>query len=559
VVASFESFGLLEKIEDYVNKVGHSERTDAVVEPYMSKQWFVKMEELAKPAMKAVNDGQVKFHPERWTKTYNHWLENIKDWCISRQLWWGQRIPVFYCNDCNHEWAMLETSSCSKCESTNIRQDEDVLDTWFSSWLWPFATLGWPENETDVKQFYPTQDLVTGPDIIFFWVARMIMAGLHFKDEIPFSNVYFTGLVRDEQGRKMSKSLGNSPDPLDLMATHGADALRVGLLMIAPQGLDLLFSEDRIEQGRNFMNKLWNSARFVQMNVGDKNPVDLSLINESRLDATDKWILSKLNRTIQDVDNAYANYRMNDAVKLVYDFVHNNFCDWYIEFAKARFYGKDEVDRQTAQAVSVHVLKSILKLLHPYTPYITEELWSQFKSDDESMLITSAWPTVDESFINDEVEGEIQLLTQVISRIRNVRASLNISPGKRANLVARGDEALTQILQTHQVYLDRLVKIDDLQYGSDILKPSQSATVVVQGMELFIPLADLIDIDDEIERLAKQISDMKGRLGAVNGKLSNTNFVARAPEDVVDNEKRKQTEYQSSLEKLQENLNSLKT
>jgi len=444
VVADFDSLGLLEKIEDYVNKVGHSERTDAVVEPYMSKQWFVKMEELAKPALKAVNEGEVNFHPKRWTKTYNHWLENIKDWCISRQLWWGQRIPVFYCDDCNHEWAALETSSCSKCESTNIRQDEDVLDTWFSSWLWPFATLGWPEDETDVNKFYPTQDLVTGPDIIFFWVARMIMAGLHFKDEVPFSNVYFTGLVRDEQGRKMSKSLGNSPDPLDLMATHGADALRVGLLMIAPQGLDLLFTEDRIEQGRNFMNKLWNSARFVQMNVGDEIPADLSEIDASQLDATDKWILSKLNRTIQDVDNAYTNYRMNDAVKLVYDFVYNNFCDWYIEFAKARFYGKDELDRQTAQVVSVHVLKSILKLLHPYTPYITEELWSQFKSDDESMLITSTWPTVDESLINDAVEAEVQLLTQVISRIRNVRASLNVSPGKRANLVARGDDASTQ-------------------------------------------------------------------------------------------------------------------
>ena len=558
VVDAFDSLGLLEKIEDYVNKVGHSERTDAVVEPYMSKQWFVKMEELAKPALEAVNGGQVKFHPERWTKTYNHWLENIKDWCISRQLWWGQRIPVFYCNDCNYEWAILEASSCSKCDSTNIRQDEDVLDTWFSSWLWPFATLGWPENEKDVKQFYPTQDLVTGPDIIFFWVARMIMAGLHFKDEIPFSNVYFTGLVRDEQGRKMSKSLGNSPDPLDLMETHGADALRVGLLMIAPQGLDLLFSEDRIEQGRNFMNKLWNSARFVEMNLGDETPVDLSEIDVSRLDATDNWILSKLNRTIQDVDNAYANYRMNDAVKLVYDFVYNNFCDWYIEFAKARFYGKDEIDRQTAQAVSVHVLKSILKLLHPYTPYITEELWSQFKLDHESMLITSFWPIVDESFINDEVEGEIQLLTQVISRIRNVRASLNISPGKRANLVARGDKALTKVLETHQVYLDRLVKIDDLQYGSNIDKPSQSATAVVQGMELFIPLADLIDIDDEIKRLEKQISEMNGRLGAVNGKLSNANFVDRAPNDVVDNEKRKQAEYQSSLDKLQDNLKSLK-
>jgi len=342
------------------------------------------------------------------------------------------------------------------------------------------------------------------------------------------------------------------------MEAHGADALRVGLLMIAPQGLDLLFSEDRIEQGRNFMNKLWNSARFVQMNLGDENPVDLSEIDVTQLDATDKWILSKLNRTIQDVDNAYANYRMNDAVKLVYDFVYNNFCDWYIEFAKARFYGKDEIDCQTAQAVSVHVLKSILKLLHPYTPYITEELWSQFKLDDESMLITSPWVRVDESFINNEVEGEIQLLTQVISRIRNVRASLNISPGKRANLVARGDHSLTQILQTHQVYLNRLVKIDDLECGSNIDKPSQSATAVVQGMELFIPLADLINIDDEISRLEKQISDMNGRLGAVNGKLSNTNFVDRAPKDVVDNEKRKQAEYQSSLKKLQDNLASLK-
>jgi valyl-tRNA synthetase len=307
------------------------------------------------------------------------------------------------------------------------------------------------------------------------------------------------------------------------------------------------------------MNKLWNSARFVQMNVSDENPADLSEIDASRLDATDKWILSKLNRTIQEVDKAYTNYRMNDAVKLVYDFVYNNFCDWYIEFAKARFYGKDELDRETAQVVSVHVLKSILKLLHPYTPYITEELWSKFKSDDESMLIISAWPKADESLINDAVEGEIQLLTQVISRIRNVRASLNISPGKRANLVARGGDALTQILQTHHVYLDRLVKIDDLQCGSNVEKPSQSATAVVQGMELFIPLAGLINIDDEVKRLEKQISDMKGRLGAVNGKLGNSNFVDRAPEDVVANEKRKQEEYQSSLEKLQENLKSLKT
>ena len=559
VIETLDSLGLLDKIEDYTHKVGHSERTDAVVEPYMSKQWFVKMEELAKPALKAVNEGDIKFYPERWTKTYNHWLENIKDWCISRQLWWGQRIPIYYCNDCNNEWAMIDASSCTRCKSENIKQDEDVLDTWFSSWLWPFATLGWPKDEKDINKFYPTQDLVTGPDIIFFWVARMIMAGLHFKKEIPFSNVYFTGLVRDSKGRKMSKSLGNSPDPLDLMEKYGADALRVGLLMIAPQGLDLLFSEERIEQGRNFMNKLWNSARFVKMNLGGENPAHISKIDKLKLDATDKWILSKLNRTIKDVDNAYSNYRMNDAVKLVYDFVYNNFCDWYIEFTKARFYSTDEIDRETAQVVSVHVLKSILKLLHPYTPYITEELWSNFKSDDESMLIISTWPKADDTLINNEVEGEVQLLTDVISRIRNVRASLNISPGKRANLVARGDRTLTKVLEDHKVYLDRLVKIDDLKCDSNIDKPSQSATAVVQGMELFIPLANLIDIDDEIKRLEKQISDMNGRLSAVNGKLNNANFIDRAPDNIVDNEKRKQAEYQSSLEKLKQNLKSLQT
>jgi valyl-tRNA synthetase len=558
VVAELDILGLLEKIEDYVNKVGHSERTNAVVEPYLSKQWFVKMKNLAKPALKVVNSGEVKFHPERWTKTYNHWLENIKDWCISRQLWWGQRIPVFNCTDCSHEWATLKATSCPSCTSTSFTQDEDVLDTWFSSWLWPFATLGWPQDKKGVDKFYPTQDMVTGPDIIFFWVARMIMAGLHFKDEIPFSNVYFTGLVRDEQGRKMSKSLGNSPDPLDLMDHYGADALRVGLLMIAPQGLDILFSEERIEQGRNFMNKLWNSARFVLMNLDDGLPEELDKINFDQLDNTDRWILSKLNCTIQDVDTAYSHYKMNDAVKIVYDFVYSSFCDWYIEFSKARFYGKDEIQRQTAQAVAVHVLKSILQLLHPYTPYITEELWSQFKRENDDMLILSSWPKVDELYINNDVEKDMNLLTEVISRIRNVRASLNVSPAKRADLVVRGRDELTKILSENINYLERLVKIDNLQVGSEVEKPAQSATAVVQNLELFIPLTGLIDLKKEVERLEKQIANMEGRLRAVNRKLGNDNFVARAPKDVVANEKRKQAEYQGSLDKLLENLATLK-
>ena len=552
VIKELEKLNLLEKIEDYVHQVGHSERTDAVIEPYISEQWFLKMESLAKPALKAVKDGEINFYPSRWTKTYDYWLENIKDWCISRQLWWGHRIPVWYEND--ETYCGLEAP-----DGDGWKQDEDVLDTWFSSWLWPFATLGWPEKTGDLKRFYPTQDLATGPDIIFFWVARMIMAGYYFIGEKPFSNVYFNGIIRDSQGRKMSKSLGNSPDPVELIDKYGADALRVGLLIIAPQGLDILFSEDKVENGRNFMNKLWNSARFILLNIDDTQIDDLESLDDDQLDITDKWILSSLNKTIQKVDNAYDNYKMNDAVKDIYNFVYNDFCDWYLEFSKSRLYGKDNDDCRTNLVVATHVLKIILKLLHPYTPFITEEIWSNIKKDNDNNLITSSWPIVNNKLINNEIESNIDIIRDIIKKIRNIKVTLSISPTKPIKLVLRGNKSKIDILEKNTNLLERLVKIEKVESGENIDKPAQSATGVSQNLEFFIPLQGLIDINKEIERLEKQVNDMQGRLRAVNKKLNNESFVKRAPKNVVEHEQKKQSDYQNSLNKLLENLNSLKS
>lgn len=565
VLRDLDELGLLVKIEDYVNNVGHSERTDAVVEPYLSKQWFVKMKPLAGPALDVVREGKITFFPSRWVKTYNHWLENIRDWCISRQLWWGHRIPVWYCkgegqsaSECNAPIVSVSPpEKCPHCGSTNLKQDEDVLDTWFSSWLWPMATLGWPDETNDLRRFYPSSDLVTGPDIIFFWVARMIMAGLYFKQDIPFERVYFTGIIRDHLGRKMSKSLGNSPDPLDLIETYGADAMRVGLLIIAPQGNDILFNEENIEQGRNFMNKLWNSARFVLMNLDEELPKNISQLSDDKLDTTDLWILSRLNQTILQVDAAYSRYRMNDAVKLVYEFIWRDFCDWYIEFTKVRLYGEDMGARETAQTVSVFVLKTIMKLLHPYAPFITEEIWSKLKSEDENLLIHSGWPTSRKDMIRNDIETEMQIVMDLIQAIRNVRSNLNVPPGKVASLVVRADEKLLSIINTNQEYLRKLARIGELFVGVEISRPSHAATVVCHGIEAFIPLEGLININAEIARLKKQIKAMNGRLQAVNGKLSNENFIMRAPSHVVEHEQTKQSKYAENLQKLQENLKSI--
>ncbi len=552
VLSELESMGLVNKVENYIHQVGHSERTNAIIEPYISEQWFLKMEDLTKPALQAVKNGEINFYPKRWTKTYNYWLENIKDWCISRQLWWGHRIPVWYKD--NEIYCGIEEP-----KGDGWIQDEDVLDTWFSSWLWPFATLGWPENTQDLKRFYPTQDLATGPDIIFFWVARMIMAGYYFIGEKPFENVYFNGIIRDSQGRKMSKSLGNSPDPVELIDKYGADALRVGLLIIAPQGLDILFSEDKIEHGRNFMNKLWNSARFLLMNIDEEKLDDFNSLDYKNLDITDKWILSSLNKTISKVNDAYDNYKMNDAVKDVYNFVYNDFCDWYLEFSKSRLYGKDEEDCKKNLIVGVHTLKTILKLLHPYTPFITEEIWGNIKASNDNKLIMTSWPDVNDKLINSDIESDIQIIMDIIKKIRNIKITLSISPSKPITLVLRGNEKITNILESNLNLLKRLVKIEKIKSGETIDKPPQSAAGVIQNLEFFIPLKNLIDINKEIERLQKQVDDMNGRLGAVNKKLNNENFIKRAPDNVVKHEKTKQLDYQNNLQKLLKNLDSLKS
>ena len=548
VINEIDKLQLLNKIEDYVHNIGYSERTNAIVEPFLSNQWFLKMDSLADKGLKVVKEEKVKFYPNRWTKIYNHWLENIRDWCISRQLWWGHRIPVWYKGD--EIYCGLEAPA-----GDGWIQDDDVLDTWFSSWIWPMATLGWPVQTKDLKTYYPTQDLVTGPDIIFFWVARMIMAGLYFENQIPFSNVYFTGIVRDDLGRKMSKSLGNSPDPLDLIDEYGADALRVGMLLIAPQGSDILFSKDRIQIGRNFMNKLWNSARFVMMNIESepKSINDKSIL----LRETDKWIISKLNKTISDVNNAYDQYKLNESIKIVYDFVWSDFCDWYIEFSKARFYGDDQIDKESAMAVSVYVLKSILKLLHPYAPYITEEIWSMIQKENNQFIMHSQWPEADKNKISIKIENEIQIIMDVISSIRVIKTNLTISPSKNISIILRGSEDITTIIQKYSEYLLQMVKVTSISSGVNIDKPSQSAAAVINSLELFIPLAGLIDIEKEQDRLKNQIEDMKGRLNSVNSKLNNKNFVSRAPENVVQNEQSKQKRYMSSLEKLNKNLQSL--
>ena len=547
VVKKLENEKNLVKVENYTHQVGHSERTDAVVEPYISKQWFVKMEQLAKPALEAVNNGEVKFYPDRWVKTYNNWLENIKDWCISRQLWWGHRIPI---------WYKEEEIYCgiNPPEGNGWKQEEDVLDTWFSSWLWPFATLGWPNENKNLEKFYPTNDLVTGPDIIFFWVARMIMAGLYFKNEIPFKNVYFNGIIRDDKGQKMSKSLGNSPDPVDLIEEYGADAVRVGLLLIAPQGSDILFSNDKLEHGRNFMNKLWNSARFILMNSDNLNS---SIENYEKLHITDKWIISKLNYSINKIDNHYENYKLNEVIKTIYDFVYNSFCDWYIEFVKTRFYGDDIEDKKIAESVSLYVLKNILKLLHPFTPHITEEIWSFLNQENSSLLANSQNVPYNHNHVNASIEKDINLIMTTISSVRNIKASLNIAPSKPINMLVRGNDKFTSILENNMELMSRMLKIEKLEVGHNILKPAQSATAVVENLEIFIPLKGLIDIEQEIIRLEKQVSDMQGRLNAVSKKLENKNFVDRAPREIIAHERNKFKDYNQQLDKLKENLNSL--
>lgn len=545
VVAKFEELGLLHKIEDYQTKIGYSERGNVPIEPYLSEQWFMKMDELAKPAIEVVKEGKIKFYPKHWEKTYFHWMENIKDWCISRQLWWGHRIPVWYHKHTNEIYCDVFPPK----DIENWKQDEDVLDTWASSWLWAHAIF---RSEEERKYYYPTDTLVTGPDIIFFWVARMIMAGMHFMKDIPFRDVYFTSIIRDAQGRKMSKSLGNSPDPLEVIREYGADALRFTVIYLAPLGQDVLFSTDKCELGRNFANKIWNAGRFLLMNK-ETIQTDSSLINKQK-DFADDWIISRLNQTLLQFNKAMDEFEVNNAIKIVYSFIWNDYCDWYVEMIKGRLYGDNDEVKSAVLTRAISIFEDALKMLHPFMPFLTEELWHllQPRKAGESISV-SQFPQVNESLINENAENEMEFVKDIITAIRNIRGEMNIAPSKKVNAIIKSQE-----VKEHQIdYIKKLAKVDTITIGKDIQKPKASASSVLRDVEIFIPLEGLIDLDVERQRLQKEIQRLENSIAGVEKKLSNEKFVNNAPAEVVEKERAKQKDWRENLKKLKEILESL--
>jgi valyl-tRNA synthetase len=565
VVKWFEENGLLEKIENYEHKVGYSERGNVPIEPYLSEQWFMKMSSdsensgnnLVTPALQVVKEGKIKFHPKHWEKTYFHWMENIRDWCISRQLWWGHRMPVWYCvgdDHCKLECkepivSINPPDKCPHCESSNLKQEEDVLDTWSSSWLWAHAIF---RTEKERDYYYPTTTLVTAPDIIFFWVARMIIAGMHFRKEIPFSDVYFTSIIRDTQGRKMSKSLGNSPDPLDVIKYYGADALRFTILYLAPLGQDVLFSVDKCDFGRNFANKIWNAGRFLLMNI-ENIPVREEL-KDKHIDFADEWILSQFNHTLALLNDAYENFEVNNATKIIYSFVWNDFCDWYVEMAKNRLYSDDDEIKSAVLSRALLIFEGLLKIVHPFMPFITEELWQLINERKEGESIsTSAYPQLDNALIKPKAECEMETVQSIVTAVRNIRGEMSIPPGKKINLCIKSSE-----VSAHQIdYIKKLGKIDKISVGAEVEKPKASASVIVKNMELYIPLEGLIDLDKEKERLEKEIKWLEGSLIGIEKKLSNEKFVSNAPKEIVEKEKAKQKDWTENLNKLKEILSNL--
>ncbi len=545
IVARMDELGLLYKIENYTNKVGYSQRGNVPIEPYLSEQWFMAMNELVKPALKVVLEGKVKFHPEHWTKTYEHWMGNIQDWCISRQLWWGHRIPVWYHNETQEIYCEVEPPK----DIENWHQEDDVLDTWASSWLWAQDVF---TNERDQKYYYPTDLLVTAPDIIFFWVARMIIAGMHFMNEIPFKDVYFTSLVRDKQGRKMSKSLGNSPDPLDLISEHGADALRFTMTYIAPLGQDVHFSDEMVEIGRNFANKMWNAGRFLLMNAQNIK-LDHSLVDKHK-DFTDKWIESRFNKTIKEFSEALDRFEVNAASKIVYSYVWNDFCDWYIELSKQRMYQGSEEEKSAVLTRAIILFAEMLKLVHPFMPFISEEIWQLFdeRKPGESISVAQ-FPEFNASFVDEKSESEIFFVQEVVTAIRNIRGEMNLPPSKTINVFLKSD----QLTSEQSKYIKSLVKIDELTVDANMNKPKASASAVVKGCDIFIPLEGLIDLEVERARIEKEMTRLSASLESVRKKLSNESFVAKAPADVIERERIKMNDWEKAIEKFKSILADL--
>ena len=558
MVADLDALGLLVKVEDHVHNVGTHDRCKTTVEPMIKQQWFVKMDELIKPAVEGVKNGDIELMPASMDKTYFNWTDNIRDWCISRQLWWGHRIPAYYCKDCGEMTVSAEkVCTCPKCGSTNVEQDPDTLDTWFSSALWPFSTLGWPEKTEELDYFYPTDVLVTGYDIIFFWVIRMIFSGYEHMGKKPFGKVLFHGLVRDSQGRKMSKSLGNGIDPLEVIEKYGADALRYTLITGNAPGNDMRFYWERVEASRNFANKVWNASRFIMMNDPD-NKIKTMDEQPDNLTAADKWILSKMNHLIAEVTENMEKYELGIAVAKLNDFIWEEFCDWYIEMVKPRLYNDEDTTKNAAIWTLKTVLIDALKLLHPYMPFITEEIFCNIQDDEESIMISS-WPVYDEKFNFPDEEVAIQTIKEAVRNIRNVRAQMNVAPSRKAKVYVVSEDALIRdIFENGRVFFATLAYASEVAVQSDKSGiPDDAVSAVIPGAVLYIPFAELVDIDKEIERLKKEEGRLNGEIKRCEGMLGNEKFISKAPQAKIDEEKAKLEKYQQMLAQVRERLQAL--
>ncbi|BAK15804.1 valyl-tRNA synthetase [Solibacillus silvestris StLB046] len=555
IVADLQEAGVLIEIEPHVHQVGHSERTNAVVEPYLSKQWFVKMAPLAEEALKmqADENEKVNFVPNRFENTYNRWMENIHDWCISRQLWWGHQIPAWY----NKETGELYVGKEAPEDAENWTQDEDVLDTWFSSALWPFSTMDWPNEESEMfKRYYPTNTLVTGYDIIFFWVSRMIFQGKEFTGERPFKDVLIHGLVRDAEGRKMSKSLGNGVDPMDVIDQYGADSLRYFLATGSSPGQDLRYSTEKVESTWNFVNKIWNASRFALMNMEGLTFEQIDLTGN--LSTADKWILSRLNETIDRVTTLSDKYEFGEVGRELYNFIWDDFCSWYIEMAKLPLYGEDEAAKLTTRSVLAYVLDNTMRLLHPFMPFVTEEIWQHLPHEGESITV-AAWPTVNPAFNFTAEAGDMQLLMDIIRSVRNIRAEVNTPMSKKVPMtISAKDEQTSAVLEVNKGYIEKFCNPDGLTIGANLEAPAQAMSAVVSGAEIFMPLAGLINIEEEIARLEKELDKWAKEVKLVSGKLSNERFVSKAPEALVATEREKLADYEAKYATVEKRIAELK-
>ncbi len=570
VVTDLQALGLVEKIESYDHAPGRCQRCHTVVEPLISRQWFVKMKPLAGPALAAVEDNLTVFVPPRFTRVYQNWVENIRDWCISRQIWWGHRIPAWYCSCGEVIVDYSEPKKCPSCGSSSLEQDPDVLDTWFSSALWPFSTLGWPEQTPDLAHFYPTSVLVTAYDIIYFWVARMMFSGLAFMGEVPFHTVYITGLVRDALGRKMSKSLGNGIDPLEVIENYGADTLRFTLVTGQAPGNDQRFRQESVEAGRNFANKIWNASRFVLMNLfdEDENEPGFEPFDPGKLPGTlnraDRWILHRYNETLTKATDLLEHYELGEAVRLIYEYLWNDFCDWYVELSKYYLYLKDKraqsaEDRQRTRSLLVYLLDGVMRLLHPFMPFISEEIWQQLPYRQGNALVVAAWPQPEEMFSFPEEAADMALLQEVARAIRNLRSQVQLPPGKRAAVIVRARGRAAACLDQERHHLSRLTFTDPLTIQPEAAKPEQTLTAIIgEDIEVYLPLEGVIDLEAEKARLEKELDQLQAEIKKTAGKLNSPGFIEKAPAEVVAKEKARREEQDSKLVKLQQILQELR-